>query len=55
LGDHCINDIAWKWSNLEQPNYFDREAVVKLCHSLAYEQWMIPEIESGYAWGMLND
>lgn len=55
LGDHCIGDLSWTWDNLERPDYFDRGQVNRLCNWLGYQQWTLPEIESGKAWGMLNE
>lgn len=55
LGNHCIGPLSWTWKNLEYPDYFDRGRIAKLCHSLAYEQWTLPEIRSGKAWRMLHE
>lgn len=55
LGNHCIGKLSWTWKNLEYPDYPDRHGLVKLCHSLAYEQFTVAEMRSGRAWKMLND
>lgn len=41
-------------SKLNQPFLPDEELIYKHCASLAYGQFTVPEIESGYAWNILK-
>ena len=55
LGNHCLGNLSWTWKDLEYPNYGDRIRLLKLCHSIAYEQFSLGEMRRGEAWKMLND
>lgn len=55
LGNHCLGKLSWTWRDLEYPEYQDRIRLLKLCHSLAYEQFSIGEMKRGEAWRMLNE